>query len=46
MSTMILACSSLQDYINAAQEKLGTDYRVVYMDKKYHFPYQHYKYST
>lgn len=36
MSTMILACSSLQDYINAAQEKLGTDYRVVYMDKKYH----------
>lgn len=36
MSTVILACSSLKEYVQAAQETQGTSYPVVYADKKYH----------
>lgn len=35
-STVILACSSLMDYVNAAQEKVGTDFPVLYMNRVYH----------
>ncbi len=35
-STVILACSSLMDYVNAAQEKVGTDLPVLYMNRVYH----------
>lgn len=33
---MILGCSSLREYIDAAQEKLGTDYPVRILDRVYH----------
>lgn len=36
MSTVILACSSLKDYVEAAQMVNHTDYPVVYLDRKYH----------
>ena len=32
----ILACSSLQDYVDFAQRRAGTDYPVVYLNKLYH----------
>ncbi|MBR6472311.1 MAG: DUF1638 domain-containing protein [Firmicutes bacterium] len=35
-SVIILACSSLKDYIEEAQKKLGTEIRVVYLDRYYH----------
>lgn len=35
-NTVVLACSSLLDYVNAAQEKLGTDYPVIVLDRKNH----------
>lgn len=35
-STVILACSSLMDYVNAAQKKVGTDHPVLYMNRVYH----------
>lgn len=35
-STVILACSSLMDYVNAAQKKAGTDYPVLYLNRVYH----------
>lgn len=36
MGTVILSCSSLQAYVEAAQAKQGTDYPVIYIDRKYH----------
>lgn len=36
MSTVVLACSSLEEYVQAAQRKQGTSYPVVYVDRKYH----------
>lgn len=36
MSTVILSCSSLRDYVEAAQKVNHTDYPVIYLDKKYH----------
>lgn len=36
MSTMIVACSSLLDYVEAAQQAQGTCYPVVPVDKGYH----------
>ncbi|MGN0293270.1 MAG: DUF1638 domain-containing protein [Lachnospiraceae bacterium] len=36
MDAVILACSSLNSHVNAAQEKMGTDYPVIYVDRKYH----------
>jgi len=36
MSTVILACSTLQEYVDAAQKKMQTAYPVVLLDKKYH----------
>ena len=35
-STVILACSSLMDYVNAAQKKVGTELPVLYMNRVYH----------
>ena len=35
-SVMILACSSLKDYVEEAQRKLGTEIPVVYLSRKYH----------
>lgn len=34
--TVIFACSSLKDYVAAAQEKEGTHYPVVFLDKENH----------
>lgn len=34
--TVILGCSSLKDYIEHAQKKAGTEYSVIYLDRKYH----------
>lgn len=36
MNAVILACSSLKLYIDAAQKKMKTDYPVVLVDRKYH----------
>ena len=36
MSTMILACGSLRRYVEAAQEKMGTDFPVTYVDNRLH----------
>ncbi len=36
MKQMILACSSLTEFIEAAQEKMNTAHPVWYLDKKYH----------
>lgn len=36
MSTVIVACSSLLDYVDAAQRAQGTQYPVVSIDKGYH----------
>lgn len=36
MSIVVLSCSSLKDYVEAAQETCHTDYPVIYLDKKYH----------
>lgn len=34
--TVLLACSAMETYIRAAQERVGTAYPVVYVDKTYH----------
>ncbi len=36
MGWVVLSCSSLKDYIEAAQKACGTEIPVVYLDKKYH----------
>lgn len=36
MSTVILACTSLIDYINEAQRSQGTQYPIIAVDKVYH----------
>lgn len=36
MHTVILACSTLSDYIHAAQRTCGTDFPVVFLDRRYH----------
>lgn len=36
MGKVILACSSLTDYIDLAQKKLQTDHQVIYLDRKNH----------
>ena len=36
MSAIILSCSSLKDYVEAAQKKENTNIPVVYLDRKYH----------
>ncbi len=36
MGTIILSCSSLEDYVDAAQKKQNTNYPIVYLDRKYH----------
>ncbi|MGI5873591.1 MAG: DUF1638 domain-containing protein [Bacillota bacterium] len=36
MSTVILSCSSLERYVDAAQAKMNTDYPVIYVDKSLH----------
>lgn len=36
MNAVILACSSLNGHVDAAQEKMKTDYPVVNVDRKYH----------
>ncbi len=36
MSTVILACSALADYVRAAQKKMKTDYPVIEVDRNYH----------
>ncbi|MCI7098689.1 MAG: DUF1638 domain-containing protein [Lachnospiraceae bacterium] len=36
MDAVILACSSLNSHVDAAQEKMGTAYPVIYVDRKYH----------
>ena len=36
MDTVILACSSLEKYVAAAQMRQGTNYPVCYLDRKYH----------
>ena len=33
---VILTCSSLAEYVNQAQENMGTAYPVVQLDKRYH----------
>ena len=34
--TVILACSSLTEYVEAAQQRAGTDLPVIYMNRLYH----------
>ena len=34
--TVILGCSSLREYVESAQEKLGTSYQTVFLDRVYH----------
>lgn len=34
--TIIMACSSLTEYVEAAQEKLGTRMQVRYLNRIYH----------
>ena len=36
MSTVIISCSSLKDYIEHAQRKVGTRYPVIYLNRLYH----------
>ena len=36
MNIVILSCSSLKDYVEAAQKVSHTDYPVIYLDRKYH----------
>lgn len=36
MSTVILCCATLQEYVEAAQKKMKTDYPVIILDKRYH----------
>ena len=36
MSTVILSCSTLTDYVQAAQQTCHTDFPVVYLDRNYH----------
>lgn len=36
MSTVILACSTLQEYVETAQKKMKTTHPVIFLDKKYH----------
>lgn len=36
MNTVILACASLTRHVDAAQEKMNTNYPVIYLDRKYH----------
>lgn len=36
MRTIILSCSSLKDYVEAAQRKKRTDFPVIYLDRKDH----------
>lgn len=36
MGTVILACSSLKDYIEEAQRKVGSNFQVVYLNRVYH----------
>ncbi len=36
MSTVIFSCSSLKDYVEAAQQEKHTDIPVIYLDRKYH----------
>ena len=36
MSAIILSCSSLKDYVEAAQKKENTNIPVRYLDRKYH----------
>lgn len=36
MGTIILSCSSLEAYVDAAQKKQKTDHPVLYLDRKYH----------
>ena len=34
--TVLLTCGALKAHIDAAQERMGTDYPVVYVDKTHH----------
>ena len=36
MNAVILSCTTLTDYVRAAQEKYGTDYPVVFADRNFH----------
>lgn len=36
MSTYILSCSSLKEYVEAAQDAMGTSHPVVYVDRSHH----------
>ncbi|MBR0106675.1 MAG: DUF1638 domain-containing protein [Lachnospiraceae bacterium] len=36
MSTVVLSCSSLKEFVLAAQAECGTDYPVIFIDRKYH----------
>ena len=36
MSTVILACTTLSEYVQAAQETMGTSFPLVEVDRKYH----------
>ena len=36
MNTVILACSSLKDYVEEAQRKVSSDFPVVYLNRIYH----------
>ena len=36
MNAVILACSSLRDYVNEAQKKRNTEYPVIWLSEAYH----------
>ncbi len=36
MSTVILACSSLKDYVEEAQRKVSSSFPVIYLNRIYH----------
>ena len=36
MNCVILSCSTLKDYVQAAQEACHTDFPVVFLDRRYH----------
>ncbi len=36
MSTVIISCTSLADNLKCAQEKMGANYQVYFIDRKYH----------
>ena len=36
MNCVILSCSTLTDYVQAAQETCHTDFPVVFLDRRYH----------